>query len=222
MKLQDPTAPYADVIGRRRRERAANNAEHFRLGGRAPGERTRPSTGPVAVLGASEWALDDERVERTAAYLGALGGLLADFGYDVFAITSVPDLDAVPAFVGWVGGEETPGELAQLAGFDAPGLSLSPGAVPVDTWSRIEPEGQPSPIEFIRTAFDEIRRVTESAGRSSVPRSGANSSTGASTVRNENPRHGLVPTGSTDAEKPSSEVLRGTEWDRTNGRSSGS
>lgn len=222
MKLQDPTAPYADVIGRRRRERAASDAEHFRLGGRAPGARTRPSAGPVAVLGASGWALGDERVERTAAYLGALGGLLADFGYDVFAITSVTDLDAVPAFVGWVGGEETPSELVQLAEFDAPGLSLSPGDVQVDTWTRIEPEGQPTSIGFIRAAFDEIRRLTESAGRSSLPLSDADSPTGPSTGRNETPRHGVVPTGRTNEEKSSSEVLRDTEWDSTNRRSSDS
>ena len=222
MKLQDPTAPYEDVIGRRRRASAATSAEYFRLGGRAPGERTRPSAGPVAVLGASDWALSEENVERTAAYLGALGGLLADFGFDVFAITAVPDLDAVPTFVGWVGGEETPSELAQLAAFDALGLSLSRGAAPDDSWSRIEPEGQPTSIEFIRTAFGEIQRLTVSTGRSSVSPIEAEASTASSTVRNETPRHGVVPNGRTDAERPSSEVLPGTGWDRTNRRSGGS
>lgn len=181
MKLQDPTAPYADVMGRHRRERAASYAEHFRLGGRAPGTRTRPSAGPAAVLGASEWALRDEHVERTAAYLGALGGLLADFGYDVFAITSVPDLDAAPLFVGWVGGEETPSELDQLAAIDAAGLSLSSGSAPIDTWARIEPEGRPTSIEFIRAAFDEIRRLTEPIGHSPATRADADPSPGMST-----------------------------------------
>lgn len=222
MKLQDPTAQFGDVIGRIRRERDAAAFECFRISGRAPSRHPRPSTGPIAVLGASTWALEPKRSEVTSAYLGALGGLLADCGYDVFAITAVPDLDAVPAFVGWVGGEETPGELAELASFDALGLSVSPGAVQVDTWTRIEPEGQPSSIEFIRTAFDEIRRLTESSGRPSLPLADADSSTGSSTGRNETPRHGVVPSGSTDAQKPSSEVLPGTGRDRTNKRSSGS
>ena len=222
MKLEDPVAPFRGIVASHRSAHASANAECFRLGGRAPGARTRPSTGPVAVLGASEWALREEHVERTSAYLGALGGLLADFGYDVFAITSVPELDAVPSFVGWVGGEETPGELAQLAAFGAPGLSLSPGPAQVDTWTKIEPEGQPSSIEFIRTAYEEIRRLTGSVDQSSAGRSEAESSTGSSTGRNETPRHGVVPTGRTDAQKPSSEVLPGTGWDRTNKRSSGS
>lgn len=78
MKLQDPTAPFAGIIARRRRERAGEAAEIFRFGGRAPG--SRPSSGPVAVVGASAWALAPERIERTAAHLGALGGVLADLG----------------------------------------------------------------------------------------------------------------------------------------------
>lgn len=222
MKLQDPTAPFGDVIGRIRRERAASDLECFRLGGQPPSRHPRPSTGPIAVLGASSWAVDTPQAERTSAYLGALGGLLADFGYDVFSIASVPDLDAVPAFIGWVGGDETPTELAQLAAFDAPGLSLSPGATPVEAWTRIEPEGQPTSIEFIRTVFDEIRQLTESAERSPLPSWDDDSSTGSSTGRNETPRHGVAPTGRTDAQKPSSEVLPGTGWDPTNKRSSGS
>ena len=219
MKFHDPTAPYSDVIGRRRRERAASNAECFRLGGRAPGTLTRPSAGPVAVLGASEWALGEERVERTAAYLGALGGLLADFGYDVFAITSVPDLDAVPTFVGWVGGEETPSELAQLAGFDSPGLSLSPGVAQVESWSRIEPEGQPSSIEFIRTAFDEIRRLTDGAEHSRDASEEADASTVPSTVRTGTGSQGPVPPDDAPPRNSSSRARSGTERDGLNGRS---
>ena len=222
MKLEDPVAPFGDVIGRIRRERAPRDLECFRLGGRAPSRRPRPRTGPIAVLGASTWALDTTRAEQTSAYLGALGGLLADFGYDVYAITAVSDLDAVPAFVGWVGGDETPSEVAKLAAFDALGLSLSAGAAPVETWTRIEPEGQPTSTEFIRAAFDEIRRLTDSSGLSTTARFDPDSSTGSSTGRNETPRHGVVPTRRTDAEKPSSEVLPGTGWDRTNKGSSGS
>lgn len=222
MKLQDPTAPFGDVIGRIRCERDASDLECFRIGGQAPSRHPRPSTGPIAVLGASTWALDTTRAELTSAYLGALGGLLADFGYDVFAIAATPDLDAEPAFVGWVGGDETPAELAQLSTFDVPGLSLSSGAVQVETWSSIEPDGQPTSIEFIRAAFEEIRRLTDPADTSTSEGTQADSSTGSSTGRNETPRHGVVPDGRTDAQKPSSEVLPGTGWDRTNRRSSGS
>jgi len=178
VKLEDPVAPFRGIVASHRRAHASANAECLRLGGRSPSTRPRPSTGPVAVLGASGWALGDDQVERTAAYVGALGGLLADFGYDVFAIGSAPDLDTVPAFVGWVGGEETAAELAQLAAFDAPGLSVSSGAVQVNAWARIEPEGQPTSIEFIRTAFEEIRRLTDSVDQSSPDPSEVESSTG--------------------------------------------
>ncbi len=68
------------MIGRIRRERDASELECFRIGGQAPSRHPRPSVGPVAVLGASTWALQTGRAELTSAYLGALGGFLADFG----------------------------------------------------------------------------------------------------------------------------------------------
>jgi hypothetical protein len=37
-------------------------------------------------------------------HAGALGGLLAELGYDVYSVSSLPQLDAPPAFAGWVGG----------------------------------------------------------------------------------------------------------------------
>jgi hypothetical protein len=222
VKLHDRTAQFGDVIGRIRRERVASDLDCFRLDGDAPTGDPRPSNGPIAVLGASAWALSPVRAELTSAYLGALGGLLADLGYDVFAIAFVPRLDAAPAFVGWVGGDETPDELAQLDQFDVPGLSVSPGEAQRDAWSHIEPEGRPSSIDFIRAAFDEIRRLTNSAAGSSEAPHDASSSTGISTGRNATADDAGVRGGMTDPRNPSSRVLGGTQRDGLGSASEGS
>lgn len=219
MKLQDPIAPFVGIIARRRRERAAVDADCFRFGGRAPNRRA--STGPVAVVGASGWALGSDRVDTTLAYIGALGGLLADLGYDVYAVSSLPDLDARPAFVGWVGGEETAAEHERLAALDAPGLSVGPRLDGVETWSSLEPEGQPTSIEFIRTALDEIRRLTEGDG-APVDEASGDASTASSTVRGGTGTHGVVRPGYGQPRNPSSRARSGTGWDRANKGSAGS
>lgn len=219
MKLQDPVAPFRGIVAQHRRAHASSNAERFRLGGRAPA--ARPSAGPVAVVGASEWALTEERVEATVAYIGALGGLLADLGYDVYAVSSLPDLDARPAFVGWVGGEETTAEHDQLVALDAPVLSIGSDLDGVETWSSIEPEGQPSSIELIRTALDEIRRLTEGDGAQLDGASG-DASTVSSTVRGGTGGHAVGRPGYGQPRNASSRAPLGTGWDRTNKRSSGS
>lgn len=159
MKLQDPIAPYAGIVARRRRERAAADAECFRIGGRAPAPSE--SVGPVSVVGASDWALGPERVEVTVAYIGALGGLLADLGYDIYAVGSLPDLGDRLSFVGWVGGEESEVERDQLVALDAPGLAIGGGIDDLDAWGRIEPDDHPTSIEFVRAALHEIRRLTD-------------------------------------------------------------
>jgi hypothetical protein len=59
VKLEDPTVPFAGVVARRRRERAAADADDFRLG--APGHDWHAiyvEPGPKAVVGASAKALD--------------------------------------------------------------------------------------------------------------------------------------------------------------------
>ena len=159
VRLEDPVAPFRGIVANYRRAHAASNAERMRFGGTAP--EPRPSTGPVAVLGASEWALNEIRIERTLAYIGMLGGLLADLGYDVFAVSSLPGLDCRPSFVGWVGGQETTSEHEQLVAFDAPGLSIGPVPQGAQAWGSIEPEGPPTDIEFIRSTLQEIRRLTD-------------------------------------------------------------
>ena len=218
MKIEDPVAPFKGIVAGHRRANAARNAERLRLGGHAP--VPRPSAGPIAVLGASEWALQGERVELTLAYAGALGGLLADLGYDIYAVSSLPQLDASPAFVGWVGGGETTSERAQLAAIDAPGLSVGPD-LDADRWGSIQPEGQPTDIDFIRAALDEIRRLAaEDAARSVEP--GSDPSTLASTPRGGTGAHGAGPPSSGGPRTPSSTPRSGTGWDGTNKRSSGS
>ena len=163
MKLHDPTAPFVGLVTRRRQERAALDAQQFRLG--VQGVPCQPpATGQrTAVLGASAWALKPERVEQTLAHLGALGGLLTDLGYKVCAISSLAEADARPSFVAWVCGDETRSdEYEQLVALDAPGLSI--GACIDDdlgTWSNIEPEDHPDTIDFVRAALHEIRRLTE-------------------------------------------------------------
>lgn len=219
MKLQDPTAPFADIIARRRRERAAVDADCFRFGGRAPNRRA--STGPVAVVGASGWALGSDRVDTTLAYIGALGGLLADLGYDVYAVSSLPDLDARPAFVGWVGGEETAAEHERLAALDAPGLSVGPRLDGVGPWSNVEPEGHPSSIEFIRSALHEIRRLTE-GDATQVDDVGRDPSTPSSTLRAATGSHRAGRAGQAQPRNPSSRARSGTQRDGPNRRSEGS
>ena len=216
-----PSEPVGGLalVAQHRRAHAAGNAERFRFGGHAPAPR--PSAGPVAVLGASGWALDSERVEQTLAYLGALGGLLADLGYDVFAVSSLPSVDARASFVGWVGGEETADEQEQLAALDAPGLSVGAGVDSLGTWSSVEPEGPPSSIEFIRRALHEIRRLIESSA-SQLGEVSAGPSTVSSTLRDATGGRAVVRNGTTDSRNPISRAQSGTGWDSTNERSSGS
>jgi hypothetical protein len=219
VKLEDPVAPFRGIVAKHRRAHAAGNAERLRLGGQAP--TPRPSAGPVALLGASGWALNEERIEPTLAYAGALGGLLADLGYDVYAVSSLPQLDAPPALVGWVGGGETTTEREQLAAIDAPGLAVGPGLEDAVRWGSIHPDGQPTDIEFIRTALVEIRRLAaEDAARTGE--AGAEPSTPSSTPRADTGSHETGRGGSASPRNPSSRTRSGTGWDRTNRRSSGS
>jgi hypothetical protein len=219
VKIEDPVAPFRGIVAEHRRAHAASAAERFRLGGRAPAPR--PSSGPVAVVGASGLALESDRIETTAAYIGALGGLLADLGYDVYAVSALPGLDARPAFVGWVGGGETTSEREQLAAIDAPGLSIGPALHGAHAWSNLEPEGQPTDIEFIRSALGEIRRLTEGDG-AQVDAASDDPSTVSSTVRGGTGAHATGQPGYDRSRNPSSRARPGTGWDGTNRRSEGS
>lgn len=217
VKLEDPVAPFQGIVAKHRRAHAAGNAERMRFGGPAP--TPRPSEGPVAVLGASEWALDETRVERTLAYIGMLGGLLADLGYDVFAISSLPGLDARPAFVGWVGGRETTSEHEHLMAFDAPGISIGPAPQGGHAWGSIEPEGPPTDIELIRSVLHEIRRLTDGEQTPEGVVGPGDASTVPSTVRPGTGVYRPGQPGDHERRNPSSRARSGTERDGLNGRS---
>jgi hypothetical protein len=84
VKLEDPTVPFAGVIARRRRERAATDALAFRLG--TPGrdwQAIYSEPGVKAVVGATDRALDTDHAEHTLQVIGAMGGLLTDLGFQV-------------------------------------------------------------------------------------------------------------------------------------------
>lgn len=211
---------FLPLPARRRRERMGEAAEVFRFGGRAPG--SRPSSGPVAVVGASESALSPERIEKTAAHLGALGGVLADLGYDVFAVSALPELDARPTFIGWVGGAETAEERDQLTALDIPGLAIGARLDGFDAWANVEPDDHRDSIEFVRAAFNEIRGLTDGQDGLGTASPGGSASTVSSTVRAGTGQHG-VARGSYGGERnPSSRARSGTGWDRTKRRPTGS
>lgn len=220
IKLQDPTAPYAGVIPRRRRERMGEADEVFRFGGRAP--KARPSSGTVAVVGASASALSPESIEETAAHLGALGGVLADLGYDVFAVSALSELDTRPTFIGWVGGAETAEERDQLASLDVPGLVIGARLDGFDAWASVEPDDHRDSFEFVRAAFTEIRGLTDGQDGLGTASAGGSTSTVSSTVRPGRGVYGTARTGYDQPRNPSSGSRSVTGWDRTKRRPTGS
>jgi hypothetical protein len=139
VKLHAPTTPFARIVTRRRRERAAVDAESFRLGGPAPSRDQRAGTGLVALVGASASELGPERVEQKR-----------------------PE---------------------QLVALHAPGLAIGTRVNGPETWSSIEPEGQPDTIEFVRAALDEIRRLTEGGQQNLEPDRGEGPSAPATNAR---------------------------------------
>ena len=205
MKLEDPIAAYKGIVDRHRRAYSAANADCLRIGGSAPNRRA--STGPVALLGASGRALGPDRVERTVAYLGALGGLLADLGYDVFAISSLPHLDTRVSFVGWVGGGETRSERELLASLDTTGVAVGTDLDATSTWALLEPDDRPESIEFIGSALYEIRRLTAGDDPASAS-AGPETSTRSSTLRAGTGSHRMGRSGSAWNAKSQ---LRGTK-----------
>ncbi len=71
VKIHHPTIAYSTVVARRRRSRAASDAERFRLGVHgidcSPTSRT---TDRSALIGAAAWALKADKVEETVAIIG--------------------------------------------------------------------------------------------------------------------------------------------------------
>lgn len=219
VKLEDPVAPFREVLVEYRRTRPAPDTDIFRFGGQAPTLPLRPSKGPIAVLGASDWALDSSRAEKTFAHIGALGGLLADLGYDIYSLGSLAALDQRPSFIGWVGGEESTSEQAQLEALDVPGVSIGPGVEGVAAMGNVEPDDHSDSIELVRAALHEIRRVTDGTDLPKGTPEGAEISTVPSTVPPGTGEHGTGPADYGDPRNPSKRARSGTDGDGLNGRS---
>ena len=74
VKLEDPTLPFADIVARHRRERAAADAATFGLWSSTHDWRAvYPEPTAVAGIGASEQALSDPNVDLTQQLTGASG-----------------------------------------------------------------------------------------------------------------------------------------------------
>ena len=222
VKLEDPVAPFRGIVAEYRRARPAPDTDIFRFGGHSPTSHPRPSKGPIAVLGASAWALDPARAEKTFAHIGMLGGLLADLGYDIYSLGSLPALDRRPSFVGWVGGEESEFEQVQLDALDVPGLAIGPTIDGVASLGHVEPDDHPDSLELIRAALDEIRRLTDDTHGPQGPVGGGEASTVPSTVRAGTGVYGTGQPDHDDPRNPSSRAQSGTERDGLNGRPEGS
>lgn len=222
VKLEDPVAPFRGIVAEHRRTRPAPDTDIFRFGGHAPTRHVRPSKGPVAVLGASGWALDPARAEKTFAHLGMLGGVLADLGYDIYSLGSLPSVDRRPSFVGWVGGEESEFEQAQLDALGVPGVAIGPSVGGVASLGNVEPDDHSDSLDLIRAALDEIRRLTDGE---QAPEGGvepADASTVPSTVRVDTGAYETGQPDYDDARNPISRAQSGTERDGLKGRPEGS
>ncbi len=152
VKLEDPTLPHADVIPRRRRERAASGAQAFRLG--APGYdwRTTYSTpGSRVVIAASDCALSPAEVDDTVKVIGTVGGVLADLGFQVFPAKAMTEGDLRPSLLIWVGGSATAtDERDQLGLIDAPGVSVAPCPLGMPGWRHVDARGVDDWRRFVK------------------------------------------------------------------------
>jgi hypothetical protein len=140
VKLEDPTVPFAGVVARRRRERAAADADAFRLG--APGHDWHAiyvEPGPKAVVGASAKALDADSVERTVQLIGSVGGLLADLGFQVCPASALTGGTLRPSLLAWVdAGDTAADERRRLEALGAPGVVIGSCAAAPAGWGRID------------------------------------------------------------------------------------
>lgn len=140
VKLEDPTLPYADVVPRRRRERAASDGQAFRLG--APGydwRATYSTPGSRVVIAASDCALSPTEVEDTVKVIGTVGGLLADLGFQVFPAKAMTGGDLWPSLLTWVGGSATAAEERdRLRVIGAPGVSVAPCPLGMPGWQHVD------------------------------------------------------------------------------------
>src|SRR5437899_12628812 len=105
VKLEDPALPFADVVARRRRERAVTDAATFGLWAATRDWRTvYPEPTAVAGIGASERALLEPQVDLAQQLIGGSGGLLVDLGFQVCPIGAITSRMLPPTVLVWVAG----------------------------------------------------------------------------------------------------------------------
>lgn len=160
VKLEDPTVPFAGVIARRRRERAVTDAPAFRLG--TPGrdwQAIYSEPGVKAVVGASNRALDTDHAEHTLQIIGAMGGLLADLGFQVCPASALTAGTIRPSVLAWVvAGDPLADELHALA---TPGIVVGTcPAAPAD-WACIDASEFDKRDQFIRRFVAEVSRLVD-------------------------------------------------------------
>ena len=160
VKLEDPTVPFAGVVARRRRERAATDALAFRLG--TPGrdwQAIYSEPGVKAVVGATDRALDTDHAEHTLQIIGAMGGLLADLGYQVCPASALTAGTVRPSVLAWVVAGDMPGD--ELRALGAPCIVIGPcPAAPAD-WACIDASEFDKRDQFIRRFVAEVSRLVD-------------------------------------------------------------
>jgi hypothetical protein len=210
VKLEDPTLPYADVIPRRRRERAASDGQAFRLG--APGYdwRTTYSTpGSRVVIAASDCALSPAEVEDTVKVIGTVGGVLADLGFQVFPAKAMTGGDLRPSLLIWVGGSATAtDERDQLGLIHAPGLSVAPCPLGMPGWRHVDAGKVDDWRRFVKQFIAAVAALVE------VPEASFLSNN----LSNEPRRTDPDDAGRTSADKAVDQHQRGRRRTRPDGR----
>ena len=160
VKLEDPTVPFAGVIARRRRERVATDALAFRLG--TPGrdwQAIYSEPGVKAVVGASDRALETDHVEHTLQVIGAMGGLLADLGFQVCPASALTAGTIRPSVLAWVVAGDAPGD--ELRALGAPCIVIGPCPTPPTDWARIDASEFDNRDRFIRRFVAEVSRLVD-------------------------------------------------------------
>jgi len=148
-----------------RSERARSIAEAFRLGidGLPCAEPGPASSSGTVVVGASAWALKDERVEETVSLVGILGGVLADLGFSMCPIGSAEARRRGPDLVIWICGDETESdEQALLAEIKSPGISIGSCAAELPGWTDLDPDELGGSHELMSSFATQVGYLTAS------------------------------------------------------------
>lgn len=163
VKLADPTLPFADVVARRRRERATTDAATFGL--RASTHDWRavyPEPTAIAAIGASEQALSGREVDRTQQLLGGSGGLLVDLGFQVCPIAAVTSGMLPASLLVWIAADgTTTHEREQLASFGIPVVWIGGPTDTVDGWAHLDPEVFQDRAAFVRRFVAAVASLVE-------------------------------------------------------------